>query len=69
VSPNSSLNSLQAGLGYSHNFSWVRFQSRYAANGGTFDYGTNGTSRSLGHRANVDVTFGSVRSVELTLSG
>ena len=69
VAPDSSLNSLQAGIGYSHHFSWFKFQSRYAANGGNFEYGTTGTSRSLGHRANVDVTFGSLRSVELTVSG
>ena len=66
VTPNSSLNSVQAGVGYAHHFSFWQFQSHYGVNKGLFDYGTIGSSNSFGHNANLSVTVGSLKRLELT---
>ncbi len=66
VAANSTLTSLQAGLGYTHRFRWWQLQSDYAANGGRFDYVSTGASRSYGQRANLGATIGSLHSLELS---
>ncbi|MFB3814939.1 MAG: hypothetical protein ACE14L_12600 [Terriglobales bacterium] len=66
VAANSTLDSAQTGVSYSHQFRLWQFRSQYSVNGGRFDYGLTGISRSFGQRANLSFTFGSPDWIEFT---
>jgi hypothetical protein len=68
TTPDSTLDSLQAGISYLHRFRWWQLQSSYAANGGRFNYQSTGNSNSYGQRASLGVAAGSLQSLEVSAS-